>query len=213
MDNYALPQGDIALFMNEYAECRSNVRGIIGDEDQNMVNSLLQKRDKGKERTYERLEVFGSTMVTPEGHVAYAKIQKALDDYFAVEAEVIKLGTTTEEEAERKAQKMAIEELAPVYEALDTETLNLMNVNIQKEEEMEKICSVLAFGAILLMAILTISVIAISKIVSVSIVKGIAKPLEQLSSRMEEDKDRIKSSRNHSYLYDYGYFYCAERIR
>ena len=33
MNNYALPQGDIALFMNEYAECRSNMRGIIGYED------------------------------------------------------------------------------------------------------------------------------------------------------------------------------------
>ena len=194
MENYALPQGDIALFMNEYAGCRSNVRGIIGYEDQNMVNSLLEKHDKGKERTYERLEAFGSTMVTPEGHAAYAKIQKALDDYFAVEAEVIKLGTSTEEEAERKAQKMAIEELAPVYEALDTETLNLMSVNIQKEEEMEKICSVLEFGAILLMAILTISIIAISKIVSVSIAKGIANPLEELSSRMEEfEKGDISS--------------------
>ncbi len=194
MENYALPQGDIALFMNEYAECRSNVRGIIGYEDQNMVNSLLQKHDEGKERTYERLEAFGSTMVTPEGQAAYAKIQKALDDYFAVEAEVIKLGTSTEEEAERKAQKMAIEELAPVYEALDAETLNLMSVNIQKEEEMEKICSVLQFGAILLMAILTISIIVISKIVSVSIAKGIAKPLEELSSRMEEfEKGDISS--------------------
>lgn len=74
MENYALPQGDIALFMNEYAECRSNVRGIIGYEDQNMVNSLLQKHNERKERTYERLEAFGSTMVTPEGHAAYAKI-------------------------------------------------------------------------------------------------------------------------------------------
>ena len=33
MENYALPQGDIALFMNEYAECRSNMRGIIGYYD------------------------------------------------------------------------------------------------------------------------------------------------------------------------------------
>ena len=31
MYNYALPQGDIALFMNEYAESRSNMRGIIGE--------------------------------------------------------------------------------------------------------------------------------------------------------------------------------------
>ena len=41
MNNYALPQGDIALFMNEYAESRSNMRGIIGYEDQELIDSLL----------------------------------------------------------------------------------------------------------------------------------------------------------------------------
>ena len=45
MENYALPQGDIALFMNEYAECRSNMRGIIGYDKQEYVNTLLEKHD------------------------------------------------------------------------------------------------------------------------------------------------------------------------
>ena len=39
MNNYALPQGDIALFMKEYAECRSNMRGIIGYEDPELKDS------------------------------------------------------------------------------------------------------------------------------------------------------------------------------
>ena len=55
MANYALPQGDIALFMNEYAECRSNLRGIIGYDKQENVNTLLEKHDIRRDKTYERL--------------------------------------------------------------------------------------------------------------------------------------------------------------
>ena len=51
MDNYALPQGDIALFMNEYAECRSNLRGIIGYDKQENVNKLLENHAGRKEKT------------------------------------------------------------------------------------------------------------------------------------------------------------------
>ena len=62
MTNYALPQGDIALFMNEYAECRSNMRGIIGYDNQTDVISLLNKHEARKEKTYERLEAFEELM-------------------------------------------------------------------------------------------------------------------------------------------------------
>ena len=89
MNNYALPQGDIALFMNEYAECRSNMRGIIGYEDQDLIDSLIQKHAVRKESTYERLAAIEKTMVTPEGKAAYNEIEKALEAYFEKEAEVI----------------------------------------------------------------------------------------------------------------------------
>ena len=135
MHNYALPQGDIALFMNEYAECRSNVRGIIGYDNPDNVQSLLEKHGARKEKTYQRLEEFGSTMVTPEGHAAYAKIQAALEAYFAVEDEIIALGSSNNAANRAKAQELAFSELAPAYEALDAVTLDLMNVNIQKEEK------------------------------------------------------------------------------
>ena len=184
MNNYALPQGDIALFMNEYAECRSNMRGIIGYEDQDLIDSLVQKHAVRKEKTYERLAAIEKTMVTTEGHAAYAKIEKALEDYFAIESEVIKMGATTDQDMCRKAQEKAINELAPVYEALDAVTLELMEVNIEKEHEMEQVCNMLEFGAMALMAILTIAIVAISRTVSVVIAKGISKPLNELSERM-----------------------------
>ena len=184
MNNYALPQGDIALFMNEYAECRSNMRGIIGYEDQDLIDSLLKKHANRKEKTYERLADIEKTMVTPEGKAAYAEIKEALEDYFAIESEVIEMGATTDQNMCRKAQQKAINELAPVYEALDAVTLDLMEINIQKEAEMNKMCNILEYGAIILMAILTVAIIVISRTVSVAIADGIAKPLGELGERL-----------------------------
>ena len=49
MANYALPQGDIALFMNEYAECRSNLRGIIGYDKQENVKYAFGETNRMQE--------------------------------------------------------------------------------------------------------------------------------------------------------------------
>ncbi len=194
MNNYALPQGDIALFMNEYAECRSNMRGIIGYDDEELVNALLQKHAVRRENTYARLADIQKTMVTKEGHAAYAKIKEALEVYFEKETEVINLGSSNNPANVDKAQHMAINEAAPLYEKLDAVTLELMNVNIQKEHEMEAVCNALEYGAIALMAILTISIIAISRTISVVIANGISKPLVALEERLVEfDKGDISS--------------------
>ena len=185
MANYALPQGDIALFMNEYAECRSNLRGIIGYDKQENVNTLLEKHVARKEKTYERLAAIEKTMVTEEGHAAYAKISEALEKYFAVETEIIELGSSGNPDKRAQAQDMAFTDLAPAYEKLDAVTLDLMNVNIEKEHEMEAVCNVLQYGAMALMLILTICIVFISRQVSAVIAKGIANPLNDLEGRLE----------------------------
>ena len=185
MANYALPQGDIALFMNEYAECRSNMRGIIGYEDQAMKESLKEKHAVRKETTYERLAAIKETMVTPEGKAAFAEIETALEAYFKVEAEVIETGLSVNQRMGRKAQLMAQEQVAPLYEALDAATLNLMNINIEKEQEMEHMCNLLENCAVILMAFLTVCIVVISRRISGIIAGGISKPLSELSNRME----------------------------
>ena len=183
--NYALPQGDIALFMNEYAECRSNTRGIIGYEDQDLINQLVEKHDTRVESTVARYKAIHKTIVTPEGEAAYKKIKTALEAYLAKEAEIIGIGATTDQEQCRIAQDMAINELTPLYEALDKATLELMNINIEKEHQMEIVCEVLEWGAIVLMVVLLISASIIAKRIAHIISKGISKPLAQLEDRFE----------------------------
>lgn len=189
MEDYALPQGDIALFMNEYAESRSNTRGIIGYEDQEQIDLLVEKHTTRVENTYARLEAIETTMVTDEGKEAYAKIQSALDAYFAKETEIIAIGATTDQELCRQAQEMAINELTPLYDALDAATLELMNINIEKEHEMEVLCEALEIGAIILMIVLIISAAVISKRIAHVISKGISKPLAELEERFHSFAD------------------------
>lgn len=183
MKNYALPQGDIALFMNEYAECRSNTRGIIGYEDQTEIDLLVAKHDTRVKNTYDRLDAIHSTIVTKEGEAAYTDIKNALTAYFEKEAEVIALGATTDQELCRQAQHIAINELTPLYDELDAATLKLMQINIDKEHDMEIVCEALEIGAIVLMAVLVIITAVISKRIAHIISKGISKPLAQLEDR------------------------------
>lgn len=185
MKNYALPQGDIALFMNEYAESRSNTRGIIGYEDQAQIDLMVSKHDERVEKSYERLEAIEKTMVTKEGKEAYAKIKDALEAYFAKEKEVIALGATTDQELCRKAQEMAINEMAPLYEKLDEATLHLMDINIEKEHEMEVVCEILEIAAAVIMIVLIIVIIVLSKRIAYVISKGISKPLAEIQDRFK----------------------------
>jgi hypothetical protein len=75
--------------MNEYAESRSNMRAIIGYEDQELIDEMVKKHDDRKAKTYERLAAIEETMVTTEGRAAYEAIEVALEAYFEKEAEVI----------------------------------------------------------------------------------------------------------------------------
>ena len=81
MANYALPQGDIALFMNEYAECRSNTRGIIGYEDQAEIDLLVAKHETRITNTKSRFDAIHETIVTPEGE------NRLEDQYYAFYAD------------------------------------------------------------------------------------------------------------------------------
>ena len=194
MNNYALPQGDIALFMNEYAECRSNMRGIIGYEEQDLIDTLVEKHDMRKVTTYERYTALEEHIVSKDGEEAYAKIGAALDAYMAKEAEVIALGATTDQELCRQAQEIAINEITPLYEALDTATLELMNINIAKEEQMEHLSEALEIICIVLMIVILIGAAVSAKRIAYNISKGIAKPLKELEVRFQSFAEGDMSS-------------------
>ena len=185
MNNYALPQGDIGMLMNEHAECRSAMRGIIGYEDQAQIDRMTEQHTQHKAKVYELIDVIKPTLITNEGKQAMADIESALAAYYAKEAEVIKIGATTDQEKCREAQQMAIKEITPLYDAVDTALIGLMDVNVAKEHQMESLLAVLEIVSFVLMGVLIVSATVIAKRISYIIAKGIAKPLAELEKNFD----------------------------
>ena len=182
MDNYALPQGDIGKLMQCVADCRSATRGIIGYDNEAQVESLKTSLASYQAEVESYIAKIKPTMVTPEGHAAMAEIESTIATYFEVEAEVIKKAETDN----LVAQTYAIEEMAPAYTAAYNALDYLMQVNIQKAEEMNTTLNILQLAMMILIVVIIVLASMIAMRISNNISKGIAEPLTALGVRFKE---------------------------
>ena len=67
LDNYAYPQGDIAMAMNESAEVRAASRGIVGYDSDSLIESMKEQHEQAVKSFEEYLEKIRPTMITKEG--------------------------------------------------------------------------------------------------------------------------------------------------
>ncbi len=183
LDNYAYPQGDIALVMNESAEVRAATRGIIGyDSDEQIANMVAQHEEAVSE--FERLlEVVRPTMVSKEGHACMEAIDKAWAEYKQIDAQVAELGATTDTEQCMKAQELMAVEAAPKYQALDDALENLMNVNSSMGTKKRTFLGSLFYILLAVIAVVVAGVIFYSMKLARVISTSIEKPLNELKDR------------------------------
>ncbi len=90
--DYGFAQGDVGKAMAQLADTRSAMRGIIGYDDMDVVNTLLQNHKTYKDnftRDFENLEAY---MITDENMKVYNDIKDRLDDYWKLEDEIITQG-------------------------------------------------------------------------------------------------------------------------
>ena len=186
MENYALPQGEIGQLMEAVSQCRSATRGIIGYEDSEMIQSLIEQNKEYRGYAANRIENIRPTMITPEGKAALAEIEAAIAAYYEVEDRVIALGTENDGANYLQAQALAISEMAPAYTNAYNAMNNLMEVNKQKAEEMVITLNILQQVSVMIIIAIIIVASIISIRISNSISKGIAQPLNALSDRLKE---------------------------
>ena len=185
LEYYAFPQGDIGLAMNELAEVRSATRAVIGYEEQYAIDAAMEQHDVSVAELEQDMTQIKSTMVTKEGHEAYAEIEAALAKYYEVEEEVLALGATTDPELCKQAQKMALNDLTDVYDAADATFTSLMDVNVQKGDSSHvrlEIMEVIILG--FMIAILVV-IVLVARQLGGSIAKGIEKPLNEMEHRLK----------------------------
>lgn len=182
----AFPQGDIGIAMTELADIRSATRGAIGYDNEELIASLVKNHDEAVEILNEYMLKIEATCASDEERQEYADIKSALEVYLEIDAQVIQLGATTDDELSKQAQTLAQNEMAPAYEKVYNEFGQLMQVNIDNGDEaqsfmnvMRVVLLVIVFAAIVLA---TIIAIRLGRIMSVSI----SSPMDALSKRMLE---------------------------
>ena len=183
---YAFPQGDIALAMNEYAEVRSATRAIIGYDSENEIKLVLAQHDEALEEVEKYMDEISETIVTSDGRATFAKMRAALDAYIAKDAEIVEIGRSTDSAQSIRAQQMAINELTPLYNAVDEAFSELMDVNVQKGDTEQSRLLFLAYVFLgLIIAIIVIAFIISNKL-NTAIAKEITEPMAQLIKRLNE---------------------------
>lgn len=185
LDNYAFPQGDIGRLMNASAEIRSATRAIIGYDSQELIDKVLVKHDSSVNEFENYLQKIRPTMITEEGHACMDKIDAAWKTYKEIDATVIKMGATANSSSSLQAQQKMINEVEPLYNALDEAMISLMDVNIEKGDSANNMLSILAFVLIALIIIAIITAILISTRIAKKIARGIEKPLKSLGERFK----------------------------
>lgn len=183
LDDFAYPQGNIALAMNYSAEVRSATRGMIGYDNDDYINRMKTQHDAAIKNFEAILEEIRPTMITDVGHAAMDQIDDAWVAYKKVDAEVCALGATTDAEKSAQAQTMMFDVVAQKYQALDDALTNLMDVNVTcGDEERTTLTAVLTIAIIAIIVVVIVATIYSGRLAGV-IAKGIEKPLAELGAR------------------------------
>ncbi len=183
LDNYAYPQGNIALAMNESAEVRAASRGIVGYDSDELIDSMKKQHDQAIDSFETYLEKIRPTMITKEGNACMDAIDKAWAEYKDVDAKVIETGATTDTEKSLQAQQMMIDEAAPKYQALDDALQKLMDVNISMgNTERAQLRILMIVALVIIIGVIVVATIY-SNNLSVAISKSIERPLNELKDR------------------------------
>ena len=185
LEYYAFPQGDIGLAMNEFAEIRSATRAVIGYEEQYAIDTAMEQHNTSVAELEQYMAQIKTTMVTKEGHEAYAAIESSIADYYEVENEVLALGATTDQELCKQAQEMALHELTDAYNAVDATFTALMDVNIEKGDSSHARLEIMEVILLICMIAILVGIVLVAKRLGDSISSGIEKPLNEMEHRLK----------------------------
>lgn len=189
LTNYGFSQGDIGKAMTAFAEARSDLRGAIGYTEEGIVKEL-------KEDYYAKQDAFNTcfadiekSMVTQTGKDAYNQVVADLDGYWDVSDEMIEAGATTDAAKSKEAQDRAAKELKPLYEAVYSDLKNLMDVNVQKGDQTERMLALMEIIVVIIIVAIIGFCIFIGKRIGNQIADGISNPLRQISKRLKTFAD------------------------
>lgn len=185
LNNYGFSQGDIGKAMTAFSGARSEVRAAVGYTDEDIISDAKDTYYTRKDSFQQYLDDIESSMVTQAGKDAYNQIVKDLDGYWDLSDQLIEEGSTTDQEISKKVQRREADELGPAYQVVYNDLKNLINVNVQKGDQIESVLAVMEIIAVIIMIAVIILSILSGRRYGNQIADGISKPLQQISERLK----------------------------
>ncbi len=183
--NYGFAQGDIGRAMTQFADSRSAMRGIIGYDDQEAIDTLLANHETYKDTFTKEFNSLESAMVTAENKALYKDVQDKLDDYWTFEEEIIAQGATTDREQCKLAQDKALGELAPMYNDIYTDLTEIMEIKVEKGQSQSTLLATIVIILIVVIIVVIVGSIVFALSLGKNIANSIATPLDQLKDRLD----------------------------
>ena len=157
--NYGFSQGDIGKAMITFANTRSATRGIIGFDEQGLVDDAMTEHDEQKAKFENYFATVGDVITTSEEKALYQQISDKLQQYWAAEEPIIEQGATTDATQSTAAQQQMEESLDPIYEDIYADMIELMNTKVTEGDRLSS--TLTAVSVILAIVIVAVSALAI----------------------------------------------------
>ena len=182
---FGFAQGDIGQAIILFTDARGDTRAIVGYDDQSVISNLVSQFDEDKEGFTSQWKEVEAVLVTDETKSTYQTINNKLQDYWALNEEIIELGKTVSDKAGRQqAQSKAMNELAPAYEEIESLMYELFNTKTSRGESLDNNLNIATY----ILVVVAVIVLVISFNISVRfgrfIARGIAEPVTALQKRL-----------------------------
>lgn len=185
LHDYGFAQGDVGKTMAYFAETRSALRGCIGYDDAENIESMRSTHDRDKEMFAESFAALEASMVSDANKEVYQKISDQLPGYWELEQEILELGSSSDEGKSKEAQDRAIHELMPVYDSIYTELSSIMDIKVERGDSISGTMTVVCTALVAVMAVTIILCMVFSIRLGRNIAESISRPMIQLGDRLQ----------------------------
>lgn len=185
LTDYGFAQGDVGKTMTYFAETRSTLRGCIGYDDPEVIASMRVSHDDNIKLFEQSFAALEKAMVSAANKEVYRSITGKLPAYWSLEQEILELGSASDIEKSKEAQRRALQELMPLYEEINDELVSIMDIKVDQGKDVSTLLAGVCIGLAIAAAVVIVVSISVSIRLGRNIAVNISKPLQLLGSRLE----------------------------
>ncbi len=185
LENFGFAQGDIGKAMFEFADARSSLRAAIGYDNQTAIDTVTAQHAKNKENFARYFAEIENTVVSADGRETYEAIKSELTAYWALDAEIMELGATTDRSKCVQAQELALNKLAGPYNSIYSKLEELLEVKVEQGNSLARALNVVDWILVAAILAVTASAMYLSTKISKRIAQKISVPLGKLGERLK----------------------------